>query len=117
MLAELKQLGVSIALDDFGTGYSSLARLRSFPVDVLKIDRTFVADLPKTGAIAETIITLAANLGLRVIAEGVEHELQQTWLKDAGCDAVSGYLICRPQPADQLTPWLLARLQADASWT
>jgi diguanylate cyclase (GGDEF)-like protein len=117
MLAELKQLGVSIALDDFGTGYSSLARLRSFPVDVLKIDRTFVADLHKTGAIAKTIITLAANLGLRVIAEGVEHELQQTWLKDAGCDAVSGYLICRPQPAEQLTPWLLARLQADASWT
>ena len=117
MLAELRELGVSIALDDFGTGYSSLARLRSFPVDVLKIDRTFIAELHKTGAIAKTIITLGANLGLRVIAEGVEHERQRAWLKSAGCDAASGYLICRPQPADKLTPWLLARAQTDTSYT
>ncbi len=108
MLAELKRLGVSIALDDFGTGYSSLARLRSFPVDVIKIDRVFIADLERTGAIAKTIIALAANLGLRVIAEGVEHDAQRAWLIDAGCDAASGFLICRPLPAKLLTEWLLS---------
>jgi diguanylate cyclase (GGDEF)-like protein/PAS domain S-box-containing protein len=109
MLADLKALGVSIALDDFGTGYSSLARLRSFPVDVIKIDRQFISELHETGAIARTIIALAANLGLRVIAEGVEHDAQRAWLTDKGCDAASGYFICRPQPAEQLTPWLLSR--------
>jgi len=109
MLAELKNAGVYITLDDFGTGYSSLARLRTFPVDVLKIDRTFVNELPDNAAITDSIITLGRNLGLRVIAEGVENERQHAWLRHAGCDAASGYLLCRPQPPEQLTAWLSER--------
>ena len=109
MLQELKRLGVSIALDDFGTGYSSLARLRSFPVDVIKIDRTFVGELPEAPAIAQSIIVLAHNLGVQVIAEGVEDERQSAWLKATTCDAASGFFICRPQPAGDLTDWLVER--------
>jgi EAL domain-containing protein (putative c-di-GMP-specific phosphodiesterase class I) len=106
MLTELKDLGVWITLDDFGTGYSSLARLRAFPVDVLKIDRMFIDELPENAAIADSIIGLARNLGLRVIAEGVENQRQYEWLKQSGCDAVAGYLLCRPQPPERLTAWL-----------
>jgi diguanylate cyclase (GGDEF)-like protein/PAS domain S-box-containing protein len=109
MLAEMKNIGVFITLDDFGTGYSSLARLRTFPVDVLKIDRTFVNELPGNAAITDSIITLGRNLGLRVIAEGVETERQYAWLRHAGCDAASGYLLCRPQPPEQITAWLSER--------
>jgi EAL domain-containing protein (putative c-di-GMP-specific phosphodiesterase class I) len=96
-------------LDDFGTGYSSLARLRKFPVDVLKIDRMFIDELPENAAIADSVITLARNLGLRVIAEGVENPRQYAWLERAGCDAAAGYLLCRPQPPGQLTAWLSQR--------
>jgi diguanylate cyclase (GGDEF)-like protein/PAS domain S-box-containing protein len=106
MLTELKGLGVWITLDDFGTGYSSLARLRAFPVDVLKIDRMFIDELPESNAIANSVIDLARNLGLRVIAEGVETQRQYAWLKQSACDAVAGYLLCRPQPPEQLTAWL-----------
>jgi diguanylate cyclase (GGDEF)-like protein/PAS domain S-box-containing protein len=106
MLVELKELGVWITLDDFGTGYSSLARLRAFPVDVLKIDRMFIDELPENDAIAESVIGLARNLGLRVIAEGVENERQYAWLEQSGCNAAAGYLLCRPQPPEQLTAWL-----------
>jgi EAL domain-containing protein (putative c-di-GMP-specific phosphodiesterase class I) len=81
-LTKLKSLGVGIALDDFGTGYSSLARLRKFPVDVLKIDRMFIDELPENAAIADSVITLARNLGLRVIAEGVENPRQYAWLSE-----------------------------------
>ncbi len=106
MLAELKDLGVWITLDDFGTGYSSLARLRAFPVDVLKIDRMFIDELPENDAIADSVIGLARNLGLRVIAEGVENQRQYAWLEQSACDAAAGHLICRPLPAEQLTAWL-----------
>jgi diguanylate cyclase (GGDEF)-like protein len=109
MLAALKALGVSIAVDDFGTGYSSLARLRSFPVDVLKIDRSFVAELDEAPAVADTIISLGRNLGLTVIAEGVETPFQHRWLKDAGCEVATGFLFSPPQPQEVLTPWLLER--------
>ncbi|MEJ7893284.1 MAG: EAL domain-containing protein [Solirubrobacteraceae bacterium] len=110
MLVELKRLGVYITLDDFGTGYSSLARLRDFPVDVIKIDRLFITELDRTAAIAKTIIALAGNLGVAVIAEGVEHEHQLAWLREAGCDAASGFLIRAPQPAEETTAWLLAHV-------
>jgi diguanylate cyclase (GGDEF)-like protein len=115
MLADLRRLGVRIALDDFGTGYSSLARLRSFPVDVIKIDRMFIAELDKTPAIASTIIALATNLGLTVIAEGVERGDQLAWLESGDCDAASGFFICPPLPAEELTPWLLARSWSERS--
>ena len=109
MLSTLKDSGVLITLDDFGTGYSSLARLRTFPVDVLKIDRMFINELPNNDAIADSVITLAHNLGLRVIAEGVENQQQYEWLQRTGCDAAAGFLLCRPQPPQQLIDWLSAR--------
>lgn len=115
MLRDLAALGVSIAVDDFGTGYSSLARLRSFPVDVLKIDRTFIAELEEAPAVAETIITLGRKLALTVLAEGVETEFQHQWLKAAGCDAAAGYFFCRPQPPTDITPWLRARAQSSGA--
>ena len=86
ILADLKRLGVRIAIDDFGVDYSSLSRLRSFPVDVLKIDRTFVHDLEYEGRVmAPSLVALAHNLGVEVVAEGVETPRQLARLKEAGC--------------------------------
>ena len=102
-LKRLKKIGVSIAIDDFGTGYSSLAYLKRFPVDKVKIDRTFVAEIPgdrEHGAIVSAIVALAHALNIEVIAEGVEDEKQREYLRRCGCDYVQGYLIGRPQDAD-----------------
>jgi EAL domain-containing protein (putative c-di-GMP-specific phosphodiesterase class I) len=102
-LKRLKQLGVSIAIDDFGTGYSSLAYLKRFPVDKVKIDRTFVAEAPidhDQAAIIEAIVALAHALQIRVIGEGVESEQQRDFLRRAGCDYMQGFLIGRPLDAD-----------------
>ncbi|MBI2708119.1 MAG: EAL domain-containing protein [Actinobacteria bacterium] len=98
-LERLKELGVQLAIDDFGTGYSSLARLRGFPVDVLKIDRSFVAGLgtdPGDSAIVASIVHLAHALGMRATAEGVEEELQLDELRRLGCDVAQGFLLGRP---------------------
>jgi len=102
-LGRLKQLGVSIAIDDFGTGYSSLAYLKRFPVDKVKIDRAFVADVPgdrDQGAIVSAIVALAHALGIRVIAEGVESEAQRAFLERCGCDFVQGFLTGHPADPD-----------------
>ncbi|HZE58936.1 MAG TPA: PAS domain S-box protein [Burkholderiales bacterium] len=102
-LKRLKKLGVSIAIDDFGTGYSSLAYLKRFPVDKVKIDRTFVAEIPRDrehGAIVSAIVAMAHALDIEVIAEGVEDEKQREYLKRCGCDYIQGYLIGRPTEAD-----------------
>ncbi|HTM60719.1 MAG TPA: PAS domain S-box protein [Burkholderiales bacterium] len=102
-LKRLKKIGVSIAIDDFGTGYSSLAYLKRFPVDKVKIDRTFVATLPgdrEHGAIVSAIVALAHALDIEVIAEGVEDEKQLDYLKRCGCDYIQGYLIGRPADAE-----------------
>jgi diguanylate cyclase (GGDEF)-like protein/PAS domain S-box-containing protein len=115
MLSELRDLGVRVALDDFGTGYSSLARLRSFPVDVLKLDRMFIAELPENSAIADSVITLARNLGVIVIAEGVENDCQYAWLEQAGCHAAAGYLLCPPQTAAEFGAWTSARRDGGAA--
>ena len=102
-LKRLKKLGVSIAIDDFGTGYSSLAYLKRFPVDKVKIDRTFVAEAPKDreeGAIVSAIVALAHALDIEVIAEGVENDAQRDFLQRCGCDYIQGYLIGRPADSD-----------------
>ncbi|WP_373054227.1 EAL domain-containing protein [Thioalkalivibrio sp.] len=104
-LQQLKQLGVALAIDDFGTGYSSLAYLKEFAIDILKIDQTFVRDLPEDrndAELAVTIIGMAHNLGLDVLAEGVESAAQLGFLASQGCDAWQGYLCSPPLPADAL---------------
>ncbi len=108
-LQRLRQLGVAIAIDDFGTGYSSLSYLRKLPVDVLKIDRSFVMEIGsnrQTEAIIENLLGLSRALGLRVVAEGVENEAQQAFLSGIGCDYLQGYHIGRPVELSQLHDWL-----------
>jgi diguanylate cyclase (GGDEF)-like protein len=104
ILRELKELGVRIAIDDFGTGYSSLSYLRTFPVDTLKMDASFVRSLHADRAsseIAAAVIALAHSLGMRVIAEGVEQEQQWKTLRSHGCDELQGYLFSAARPADE----------------
>ncbi|MFC4158672.1 two-component system response regulator [Chitinimonas lacunae] len=104
-LAALKSLGIGIAIDDFGTGYSSLSLLKHLPIDHVKIDRSFVQDLPddhSSLAIVRAVIVLAHSLGLRVIAEGIETEAQRITLCELGCEEGQGYLFGRPQPLADL---------------
>jgi diguanylate cyclase (GGDEF)-like protein len=106
VLGELHEAGLRIALDDFGTGHSSLSRLREFPVDILKIDRSFVCDLPRARDASEmvtAIIRLALSLGIEPIAEGIETEGQRTFLLGQGCQMGQGFLFSRPEPADVVT--------------
>jgi diguanylate cyclase (GGDEF)-like protein len=105
LLVELKALGIRIAVDDFGTGYSSLAYLRQFPVDSLKIDRTFVTGLgvsSEANALAHTLIQLGQALRLQTVAEGVENALQMRELRREGCDLVQGFLFARPLAAAEI---------------
>jgi diguanylate cyclase (GGDEF)-like protein len=114
-LATLRALGVRIALDDFGTGYSSLARLRWLPLDILKIDRSFVDQIdsdPLSRAMAATVLQLALALDLDVVAEGVERESQRQVLVDLGVRVGQGYLFARPMDADALTERLVAEKAA-----
>ena len=107
---QLRALGVRLAIDDFGTGYSSLSYLKRFPVDFVKIDRSFISELEQFGedaAIVRAIIAMVHSLELQVVAEGVETQAQMDFLKEQHCDEVQGYLISRPVPAEQFAQLLL----------
>lgn len=108
-LKRLNDLEVSLAIDDFGTGYSSLAYIAKLPVSEIKIDRFFVKDMienPKNNAIVRSTITLAHNLGIQVVAEGIENEEESELLVTYCCDYVQGYLFSKPLPHDQFRQWL-----------
>jgi diguanylate cyclase (GGDEF)-like protein/PAS domain S-box-containing protein len=109
ILRELKAMGLGIVIDDFGTGYSSLAYLKTFPIDKLKIDRSFVRDIltdKSDREITQAVIALSHNLGLLVVAEGVEHEKQLEFLRQHQCDSVQGYLFSKPRPAGDFLGYL-----------
>jgi diguanylate cyclase (GGDEF)-like protein len=109
VLGRLDKMGVQVAIDDFGTGYSSLAHLKSLPVHELKVDRLFVSQMTSNASdavIVRTTIDLGRNLGLRVVAEGVEDAVTWQELDALGCNAIQGYYVSRPIPADGLTSWL-----------
>ncbi len=116
MLHQLRDLGVQIAIDDFGTGYSSLTYLRHFPVDVLKIDKSFVeriTDDPKDSAIVSAITVLAQTLGMRVVAEGIETADQLAHLRALGCDRGQGFLFSPPRPRDAVAGLLAQSVHTD----
>jgi EAL domain-containing protein (putative c-di-GMP-specific phosphodiesterase class I) len=109
ILAQIKAMGVSVAIDDFGTGYSSLAYLKRFPIDRLKIDRSFISGLPEDAediAITRSIIAMAHGLRLKVLAEGVETAAQLEFLREHGCDEMQGFLRGKPMPVDEFTALL-----------
>lgn len=112
VLNQFREKGIEIDIDDFGTGYSNLGYLRQLPISVLKIDRTFVSMIDEDGGnfdIVKAVITLAANLGLRVSAEGVETEVQRNVLRELGCHAAQGYLFARPMTLSALREYLITR--------
>jgi diguanylate cyclase (GGDEF)-like protein len=122
VLKAIKSLGVILAIDDFGTGYSSMSLLKKFPIDVLKIDRSFVREITSNSedkAIADAIIALGRVLDLTIVAEGVETAEQEAFLRVHNCDEVQGYLISKPVPADEFTAFManhtVALLKAHAA--
>jgi predicted signal transduction protein with EAL and GGDEF domain len=105
VLSALRNTGISVSIDDFGTGYSSLSYLKRFPLDKLKIDRSFISDLHQNAddaAICSAIVAMGHQLGLTVVAEGVENEAQLNFLNDRGCDQLQGFYIGKPMPAEEL---------------
>src|SRR6185369_8177560 len=114
VLQQLRSLGVRIVLDDFGTGYSSLAYLRQLPLDIIKVDRSFVTDLdvadPNVG-IVRAVVSLAHGLGITVVAEGIETDEQARRLRDLGCDMGQGYAWAHPAPPVQVATFMARRLE------
>lgn len=110
LLSEFKHQGIKISIDDYGTGYSSLAQLKQLPVHELKIDKSFIQRLEHDEddqIIVRSTIDLAHNMGLHVVAEGIEDQFSLSWLATHQCELAQGYFISRPKPASELTPWLL----------
>ena len=120
VLKQLRRMGVTVAIDDFGVGYSSLSYLRRFPIDKLKIDRSFVRDLPNSTtdeSIVRAIISLAHSVSLQVVAEGVETEEQLEFIRKLGCDLWQGFYCCEPQPAEVFAATLAERTGTDRTTT
>src|SRR3712207_5034496 len=114
ILTRLSKMGVALSVDDFGTGYSSLAYLQNLPVDFIKIDKSFcmsMADDPGNKTIVQSTIDLGHNLGLKVVAEGVETEEAYQTLAELGCDYAQGYFLSRPLAPDKATRWLEIMLE------
>ena len=114
VLRKLKDMGLRLAIDDFGTGYSSLAHLKRFPIDVLKIDQSFIRDIPHSAddmAISHAVIAMGQSMGLEVLAEGVETTAQLEFLRQHGCNFYQGYLCSKPLPAAEFAQLLQAQLQ------
>jgi len=119
LLREIRDVGVRIAIDDFGTGYSSLTYLNEFPLNALKIDKSFVQSVESNdrgGPISKMIIGLGQNLGLEVIAEGVETAGQLAYMEAHGCDIAQGYLYAHPESPEDLTPWLMANQRTSGTY-
>lgn len=118
VLTRLRSLGVQVAIDDFGTGYSSLSYLSTFPADVLKIDRSFIRNIPasvKDSSVVRTIINIGRELGITTVAEGIETPAQAAFLSEHGCDVGQGYLFHKPMPGEQFRG-LLAEPAATLAW-
>jgi len=112
VLDGISEVGISLSIDDFGTGYSSLGYLKRLPIDEIKIDRSFVMDMHADGddyMIVRATVDLGKNLGLRVVAEGVEDRETFDRLADFGCDEAQGYYISRPMPLEEFDRWLSVR--------
>jgi EAL domain-containing protein (putative c-di-GMP-specific phosphodiesterase class I) len=119
ILQQLKAMGVQLAVDDFGTGYSSLSYLKQFPIDVLKIDQSFVQDIGSThysdGVIVSAVIAMGTSLKQRVVAEGVEEEVQLAFLKQQNCEEGQGYIFSRPLEAEQFATLLATGIDTRAN--
>ena len=118
IMQDIKNTGVSIAIDDFGTGYSSLAYIKRFPIDVLKVDRSFVMDIPEDKndmAITAAVIAMAHKLSLNVVAEGVETEEQLKYLRQNNCDEGQGYFFSRPLSLGQLHQYLIVSAERNTN--
>ena len=119
ILAKIKSMGVRLAIDDFGTGYSSLAQIKHFPVDTLKVDRSFIRNIPQDAedkAITEAIIAMGKTLSLTVVAEGVETEEQMNFLKEHSCDEMQGFYFSKPVAPEQFADLLREHVPSLPEW-
>src|SRR5690606_34259333 len=115
ILSGIKELGVRLAIDDFGVGYSSLAQIKRFPIDTLKVDSSFIRDIPanpEDRAITEAIIAMGKTLSLTVIAEGVETEAQERFLREHACDQSQGYYFAKPISPDEFVEFMRQQMPA-----
>jgi EAL domain-containing protein (putative c-di-GMP-specific phosphodiesterase class I) len=113
VLAAFRKQGIRVAIDDFGIGYSSLSHLKQFPIDIIKIDRSFIKDIPgdrADEAITEAIIAMGRSLNIKVVAEGVETAEQLHFLRVHGCDEIQGYFFSRPIPAEAFAKLMRANM-------